>query len=319
MIYLLYGPDELSRSEAVAAIKAQIPEDLADLNMTTLDGKKLKVDTLIGACEAFPFIAEKRLVLVYDLLKNQKAGAERDQTKAFLEKMPGTCDLVLVESDDVDKRNALFTWLKKQAEKKQTEVREFQPREGAELQRWLAERARQIDARLEPRAAQKLAEYIGNESRALANELAKLATYVGRDGIITVETVERMVADGQEQNLFAFIDELSSRRRSALASLRHLLNDGQAAQYILFMIARQARILVSVKEAANRRMRPDEVASQLKMQPFVARKAMDQVRNFSDAELQTFHDRVLEVDRASKTGRMEAETGLELIVAEFCR
>lgn len=316
MLYLLYGPDELTRSEALQTIKAQMPPDLVELNMTVLDGKKLKLDALIGACEAYPFIAEKRLVIVHDLLKHQKAGSERDQTRAFLEKLPATCDLVLVESEDIDKRNAIFTWLKKQ-HGRGAELHEFQPREGAELQKWLQERARSLDTQLEPRAAATLVEYTGNESRALANELGKLANYVGRGGKITPAVVEALVADGQEQNLFAFIDELSARRRSALPSLRHLLNDGQAAQYILFMVARQARVLLGVKEAANRRARPDELASQLKMQPFVVRKAMEQVRNFSDSELLAFHDRVLELDHASKTGRMEAETGLELIVAEF--
>ena len=319
MIYLLYGPDELARTEALAALKAQIPPDLVDLNMSTLDGKKLKPDTLIGACEAFPFIAEKRLVVVNDLLKHQKAGAERDQTRAFMERLPATCDLALVESDDVDKRNALFTWLKKQADKKQAAVREFQPREGADLQRWMAERVTALDAQIEPRAAQRLIEYVGTQSRPLTNELHKLACYVGRGGRISVDDVDRMVADGHEQNLFAFIDELSARRRSALHSLRRLLDDGQAAQYILFMVARQTRILLSVKELINQRVRPDEIAAQLKMQPFVARKATEQVRNFSDDELLALHERVLDLDQSSKTGRIEPETGLELLVAEICR
>ena len=41
MIYLLYGPDELMRSEALAALKASLPPDLADLNMATLDGRSV--------------------------------------------------------------------------------------------------------------------------------------------------------------------------------------------------------------------------------------------------------------------------------------
>ena len=52
--------------------------------MTTLDGKKFKLDTLVGACEAFPFIAERRLVIVHDLLKHQKAGKERDALRSYV-------------------------------------------------------------------------------------------------------------------------------------------------------------------------------------------------------------------------------------------
>ncbi|GAB4196080.1 MAG: DNA polymerase III subunit delta [Roseiflexaceae bacterium] len=320
MIYLLYGPDELARTETLATLKASIPPDLADLNMSSLDGKKLKLDALIGACEAFPFIAERRLVIVTDLLKHLKAGKERDELRAYLERLPATCDLVLVENEDFDKRSAVFTYLKKVSERGQAQVREFLPREGSELLRWLAERARGLGVTLEGPAAQRLVEYVGNEGRALANELSKLASYVGRGGKIGVQAVDLMVQDAQEQNLFAFIDELSQRRRgAALQSLRRLFDDGQAAAYILFMVARQVRILLGVKDLVNQRLRPDDIATRLGQRPFVVRKAMDQARGFSDAELTALHDRVLELDHATKTGRIEAETALELLVVEMCK
>jgi DNA polymerase-3 subunit delta len=315
MIYLLYGPDEFARSEALAALKASVTPDLADLNIATLDGRRLKLDTLIAACEAFPFLADRRLVIVQDLLKSQKAGKERDELRAYLERVPPTCDLVFVESEDFDKRGAVFSYLKKAAE-----VREFVPREGAELMRWLGERAKQLEIKIDREAAQRLISFVGNEGRALINELDKLASYVGRGGRVTTAHVDLLVQDGQEQNLFAFIDELSARRRgAALHSLRRLIEDGQAATYILFMIARQVRILLGVKELAAQRLRPDDIAAKLGQKPFVVRKALEQARAFSDAELSRLHDRVLEIDHASKTGRMEAETGLEVLVVELCR
>jgi DNA polymerase-3 subunit delta len=61
MIYLLYGPDEFARSEALAALRAALPPGLAELNLSVLDGRRLKLDALIGACDAFPIIAERRL------------------------------------------------------------------------------------------------------------------------------------------------------------------------------------------------------------------------------------------------------------------
>jgi DNA polymerase-3 subunit delta len=252
MIYLLYGPEEFARSEALAELKAAIPPDLAELNMATLDGRRLKLDALIGACEALPFIAERRLVIVQDLLKHQKAGKERDELRAYLERVPPTCDLVFAENEDFDKRGAIFGYLKKAAT-----VREFLPRQGAELTRWLGQRAQMLDVKLDGPAAQRLISFAGSDGRALVNELGKLASYVGRGGRIGVDQIDLLVQDSQEQNLFAFIDELSTRRRSvALQSLRRLIEDGQAATYILFMIARQVRILLGVKDLAAQRMRP---------------------------------------------------------------
>jgi DNA polymerase III subunit delta len=314
MLYLLYGPDEFSRSEALAKLRAQIPPDLVELNSAALDGRRLKLDALVAACEALPFIADRRVVVVSDLLKHQRAGKERDELRAYLERVPPTCDLIFVESEEFDKRSAVFTYLKKAGE-----LREFLPREGSELLRWVAERAKALGVAIEPAAAQRLVTLAGNDTRALVNELGKLAGYVGGGGRVTVQAVDLMVADDQEQNLFAFIDEVSARRRGpALASLRRLLDDGQAATYIIFMLARQVRVLLGVKELAAQRLRPDDIASRLGQKPFVVRKALDQARGFGDADLLRLHDRVLELDHATKTGRFEAEAGLELLVAELC-
>ncbi len=314
MIYLLYGPDEYTRSEALAVLKARIPADLTDLNVTTLDGRRLKLDTLIAACEAFPFIADRRIVIVQDLLKHQKAGKDREELRAYLERVPAICDLIFIENEDFDKRNAVFTYLKKSAD-----TREFLPRKGPELLRWIAERAQALGVKIDSTAAQRLIEFAGSDTRSLVNEIGKLATYVRRGGKITVAIVELLVRDDHEQSLFAFIDELGARRRTAaLQSLRRMFDDGQAAPYILFMIARQVRILIGVKELATQRMRPDDIAAQLGQNPFVVRKAVDQARGFSEPELTVLHDRVMELDHASKTGRIDPETGLELLVAEMC-
>jgi DNA polymerase-3 subunit delta len=198
-------------------------------------------------------------------------------------------------------------------------VREFLPKQGADLTRWLGQRAQRLGVKLDGPAAQRLVGCAGNQGRALVNELEKLASYAGRGGRITAEHVDLLVQDRQEQNLFAFIDDLSARRRgAALQSLRRLIEDGQAATYILFMIARQLRILLGVASLAAQRVRPDDIAAQLGQKPFVVRKALDQARAFGDAELARLHDRVLELDHATKTGRMEAETGLEVLVFELC-
>ncbi|MGQ9612499.1 MAG: DNA polymerase III subunit delta [Chloroflexus sp.] len=315
MIYLFYGPNELARSEAVAELRAGLPAEVADLNVSVLDGRKLTIEQLVAACEAHPFLAERRLVIVYDALKHSKAGKGREELRSYCERVPATCDLVFVEQEEVDRRHLLFTYLSKHGV-----VREFPLLQGAELLRWIEQRAKMLHATIEPAAAQRLVELAGNDSRLLANELAKLASYVGRNGKIDLRAVDRLVTDQQEQNLFAFLDELSSRRLGpALRGARALIEDGQAPPYVLFMLARQIRILLRVRQLLGQRRRADEIAAELNLKPFVVRKATEQARNFSLPELIHAHDRLLELDHAIKTGRIQAETALELFVVEMCQ
>jgi DNA polymerase-3 subunit delta len=314
MLYLFYGSDEFTASETLAALYEQIPPDLRSLNSSSLDGRKLKLDELARACEALPFLAERRLVVVSEALKHTKAGKARDALRDYLKQVPDTCDLVFVERGDVDKRSSLFTYLKKHGE-----LREFQPRQGDDLLRWLGERAKLLNARLDRQTARHLVDYVGNDSRTLVTELTKLATYVGSKGQITTATIDLLVQDHQEHNLFAFIDDLSLRRCDrALQGLRGLLADGQATTYILFMLMRQVRILLGVQELAASRLKPDQIASQLGQKPFVVRKAMEQMRGFTPHELLHMHDRLLETDHAIKTGRIRPEVALELLVLEMC-
>lgn len=314
MLYLFHGPDELTRSESLAKLCGRLPAEVADLNTTRLDGRRLRLETLALACEASPFLAERRIVIVTDALKHVKAGKEREELRAYLDQLPAWCDLVFVEREEVDRRSILFTYLKKVGE-----VYEFLPLEGEPLLEWLTARARQNGSRLEPAAARRLLELVGADTRMLATELEKLATYVGHRALITTSAVDRLVEDGQEQNLFAFIDQLAARRLGpALRGARALLEEGQAATYLLFMLARQVRILIGVQELTDQRLRPEAIATELGQKPFVIRKALEQARGFAPGELGVIHARLLELDLATKTGRIQAETALELFVAEVC-
>lgn len=314
MHYLFHGANDLARSEAVAALRALIPAEVQDFNLLTLDGRKLKPAALIAACDAIPFLHDRRMVVVEDAVKHLKAGTARDEIQKYLPNVPPTTDVVWVEHDDFDKRSSVFTLLKKLAQ-----VREFLPLEGAEMTRWLAERAQRQETKIAPDAAALLLEWVGNDGRALANEIAKLAAYVGPKAMINVQAVRLLVADDSESSVFGFVDALAARRLGAALQLVHnLLDEGQAPIYLLFMVGRQVRLLLAVSELLQARMRPDAMAAQLGQKPFVVKKAVDQAARFTPAVLMTLHDRLTQLDHWIKTGRIEPETALELLVAETC-
>lgn len=313
MIYLFYGPDEFARTEALNAFRSQIPLELRPFNITHLDGRNLNIADFLLACQALPFLSDQRLVVVVDALKHQKSAQEHDWHLA-LERIPPTCTLVFLEQEDVDKRSALYRTLKHHAQ-----IQEFLPRQGNELLRWLSEQATAKGCRLPRESARLLVEYVGSDSRMLMTELDKLVTYVGPGRSITETTITLLVQDYQQANLFAFLDSLSQRQREkALAQLRQLLEDGQALTYIVFMLARQVRILLNVKAMAAQGMRPDAIASELGQKPFVIRKALQQAERFETHELEALHHRLLDLDHANKTGKISTAAALDVLVLEVC-
>src|SRR5687768_1859332 len=99
MIYLYHGPDDFSIREAVRKqLKAALPADTADLNLTRLPGDQVTVDALRFACEAAPFLADRRAVVV-DRFFSQKKTTHTEAVGAYLRSVPANTLLLFVEGD----------------------------------------------------------------------------------------------------------------------------------------------------------------------------------------------------------------------------
>jgi DNA polymerase-3 subunit delta len=81
------------------------------------------------------------------------------------------------------------------------------------------------------------------------------------------------------------------------------------------MIVRQFRIMIQVKDLAERGVPPQKIGAQLGLHHFVAEKGLRQSRNFSMAQLGTIYRKLLETDVAIKTGQMDPVLALDMLIA----
>jgi DNA polymerase-3 subunit delta len=333
MFYVFHGDDEFSRAEALADFKARMGDPVvADLNTTYLSGWKATFGELRHACDAVPFMARVRLVIVENLLarlagKRARGGAaeapRRDQEFLralldYLPHLPETTRLAFVETEPLSETHPVVVLAK--AEKRGV-VREFRvpdERTGG-LERWIRDRAKEKGADIDPRAARELATFVGGNLRLLDRELEKLVVYVDGQRPIGVEDVRRLVPYVHEANIFEMADALGRRDGPRASRLLHrMLDGGYEPLYLLAMIVRQFRIMIQVKDLAKRGVHPSDVPARLGMKPFVARKGLSQAAKFSMRQLEAIHRRLWEADLAIKTGQMEPVLALDLLVARLC-
>ncbi|MFA5761884.1 MAG: DNA polymerase III subunit delta, partial [Dehalococcoidales bacterium] len=70
MLYILAGPDDFSRTEALAEIKKGLGDaSMLSSNTSVFDGKKTTPGELAAVAQAMPFLSEKRLIIVEGLLE----------------------------------------------------------------------------------------------------------------------------------------------------------------------------------------------------------------------------------------------------------
>ena len=72
--YILHGDDSISRDAALERLRRAMGED-GDLNRSEFDGAQTSVAEALAAVKSLPFLAEKRLVIVSDLISHIPAGA----------------------------------------------------------------------------------------------------------------------------------------------------------------------------------------------------------------------------------------------------
>jgi DNA polymerase-3 subunit delta len=127
-----------------------------------------------------------------------------------------------------------------------------------------------------------------------------------------------MVSDASEAMIWNLTDALSQRNpRKAMQSLQALRRGDTHPLALLAVIARQYRLMLIVKEMAERtRVNVADIAKELRMNAYPVQKAMQQAASYTFPELVDILDRLADVDYAMKTGA-DMETEIDLLIAEL--
>lgn len=345
MFYLLHGNDEFTCREQLKKLRQQ--GDFA-YNQDRYTGGEVSLTTLTATCNTFPFLSEQRLVILDGLPKKRrgedatsssstgsseetpatgtkgrkkKSSKGSTESRAGFEKglaeaipgLPASTVLLVV----VDEELAANSPLLKAAQEHGHVLQATLPK-GAAVETWIKKRVQGMNVKISGEAVTLLANFIGNQLRLLANELDKLAIYVGPGKTIEAEHVRLLSAQVQEARIFDLTDALAQRNRTLALNLLHdLLADGQHPLALLPTITSQVRSLLLVKELATSGLRAAQIATALGSPPFIVEKTLRNVGKFTTTQLENTYRQLLATDAALKRSRITPEMALDLLVVQF--
>jgi DNA polymerase III subunit delta len=158
--------------------------------------------------------------------------------------------------------------------------------EETEAVRWLIDAAAQQDVKIENDAARELVDALGSDMMLVANELEKLALYVGDKRRITLGDVETMVLAAKQRSLYELTDAISAKDRArALEMMDAILNTGdgdEAAIGHLYMLAKTFRQMLVILEKNVRDSRAiwQALWQGFRVPPFAADDIIKQARRY---------------------------------------
>lgn len=322
MLIFVYGEDTFRVQEKIQQMKQAFREkfDASGMNLATFpssESTKLDTPAVLQAVCSYPFLGSKRMVVIGGLFDQLKKADEAMWIDGF-SRMPDTTIAVLwdVDSPSSIEKKKLFREFSGRA---QIHQYVFPKLEGSALTKWVSQRLRARGGVIEPAALTELVMRVGSDLWQMSHEIEKLIGYAAGE-IITHAMVDQMVRASFESKIFELMDALSKKQRArALALLDEERQAGSDDHYLLTMLGRQIRILLSVRACLdeNSRISKQEIAQRIDVHPFVAQKALEQARLFSLMDLKHAHDRLFDFDRDLKSGRMTAPLAVDLVVDSF--
>src|SRR5438876_1156094 len=165
---------------------------------------------------------------------------------------------------------------------------------------------------------------------ALPDLVTRLDTlpFFGRRRVVVVKDPDAWKAPEQERlaayleqgpppSALMLVDAIGARQAGqALRHLTDILRE-EAPPYVLFMIARQFRMLYRSSVLLAARKPLAMLQEVLGVPPFIVRRIAEQAKNFSPVSFPRIFARLLEADRAIK-GTGHPQLALEMLIADLC-
>ncbi|RRD96144.1 DNA polymerase III subunit delta [Clostridiales bacterium COT073_COT-073] len=311
-LFLLYGQEkyllEISLNKIIHHFLK--PEE-KDFNLEIMENLPKDMAELVNKCNTLPFMAEYRvMVLKTTGLFEHKDKKAMDQLAGELQKLPETTVLVVVE-DTADKRKKLYKCF-------QTDgyIEEQKYLSEEQIAQLLIKRFDRQGLKIKLDAVGLLIQRTGTELFKLLNECEKLSSYA--EEVITGEMVIKLVPERLESRIFRLTDALGQKdRQEAVYNYQVMLQNKESANYILYMIDRQILQLYQTKLLAAERMPLAEIEKILGVSNYVVKKLIAQAKLFSRKELERFLKDLANLEWDFKRGRVDLETGLEMLIISF--
>lgn len=310
MIILLFGEDTFRlRLKLNEIIEEYKKKHQSGLNFVRFNGSDLDFDNFKIETETSSMFEEKKLIVLEDIF-NKKDFYEKFKDYLKGSGLKKSQEKIIVIFQEGKFSDANF---KKQVSMKE----EFKKLTDRELAGWIKKQALAENVFFNDLAIRKIINYTGGDLWRINNEINKLVSYKREEGFVEEADIDLLVASKLNLNIFEALDALAGNNKAKAFNLFHShLKEGESESYLFSMLAYQFRVLVKLKDLIERGVPFYELAKKSGLHPFVVKKSSYQLKSFELDKLKSLYKRLLDVNVAVKSGKLDELIALDLLLSE---
>ena len=308
-VYLLYGEEGYLKKQYKDRLSKAIVSPDDTMNYSYYEGKSIPVGEVIDLAETLPFFGERRLIVIEDSGFFKNASPELAD---YVKHIEGTTYFLFVESE-VDRRSKLF-----KAVKDKGQTVELVRQNEATLTKWILGSVKQEGKLIAERTVQYLLTKVGTDMENIRQELEKVFCYTLERDRIEVSDIDAICTTQISNQIFEMVDAVAEKqRRRALNLYYDLLALKEPPMRILYLLSRQFKILLAVKDLSRQGGGNKEIAAKAGIPPFAVSKYLRQANAFQVRELRAILELSAAMEEQVKTGRLGDVLAVEIFIVKY--
>jgi len=281
-----------------------------DFNFDVFYGNEVDAGKIVDTASAYPMLAESRVVMVKEVDKLSTSDLER-LAKYVLNPVQST--RLLLSSTKGKLGNKALNTIKTHS----TYV-EFKPLYDNKIPGWISDFVAEKGMEITYEASVLLHARVGNNLRALANEIEKIILNLNGQNKIDEAEVQQVVGLSRNFSVFNLNDAIGNRDiNQALTILNQMLESGESPTGIVAMISRHFSNLLKIKGAAQLRKPQNEVTAMTGLPPFILKKVSSMARNYSFEQFDAIFQCLLETDTILKSSKLAPLVALQTMLVRI--
>ncbi len=308
-VYLLYGEEAYLKRQYRQKLRNALAAEDDTMNVAIFQGKNINPGQIIDLAETLPFFADRRLILIEDsgIFKTSC-----EELADYMKQIAETACFVFVE-EEVDKRSKMY-----KAVKKAGRAVEFVRQNEQVLTRWILTKMKRENKKITQADMRLFLEKTGDDMENIDKELEKLFCYtLGRE-VITAEDVEAVCTVQTSGRIFDMVNKIADKQQKQALDLYYdLLAMKEPPMRILFLIARQFKILRLVKGLRKQGYDHKFIAAKAGIPEFAVRKNLAQAEGFSTDQLREALEDCVQAEEDVKTGNLNDRMAVELLIVKY--
>ena len=304
---LLYGPDTYRLKQALIEIrKRYVEKNGNNVEMVNLDGSEITPSTLESHIFALPLFATKRLIILDSAItsKNQPLIDFLTKKNSIV---PSTTLFIINEPTDLRQTKSLEPIFKNSI------IKYFPLLNDWETKKYLSRYVLNKNGTINPESLDYLFKNFSNNLWAMTNELNKLLCY---SPTINLNSIKKLVIPNEQVVIFDVVDNvLDGNPQKALLISDRLRYQGEPAIFLISLLAGAYKNMISISLCLKENIiNLSQIASSLKLHPFVVKKTLPFSRSIPLARLIEIYKNFSKMDADIKRGIIEEDIALDMLI-----